>query len=963
MLFYKLTVLRKEPLKYPMKQSYSSRQTAWSRLLGLQLLTQLVFLAPLGAAEPPAGEALFAHRILPLFKSKCFACHGDDPKDVRGDLDMRTRAGLLRGGESGEASLTPGKPAESPLYDAIRWDGLEMPPKENDRLTDRQVQLVGEWISAGAPWPDEARRKELLANTEDQWSTPGGVEVATSGGLSPQWTHRKYDPTNLWAYASLPEPFEPTNFSEVIDQLLAKKLDSLNLRPAPLADRRTLIRRATFDLIGLPPTPAEIANFVDDPAGDDAAFAKVVDRLLASPHYGEHWGRHWLDVVRYADSSGFANDYERGVTWRYRDYVIRAFNEDKPYDQFIVEQIAGDELEGTPEQLIAVGFLRMGPWELTGMEVAKIARQRFLDDVTDAVGQVFLGHMLQCARCHDHKFDPIPTRDYYAMQAVFATTQFAHRPAPHLEQENTAGFEEQRYLEQRQQHYQAELAKLNKKRNIAAGLKWLEENHRDTKPMQDTIAALKAAKRPVNLNAVRSRMQADKVNPELIPPRHAGFEPRDFGLERICRKGLERLKWRMTRYKPLAFSVYSGHTQSMSRVNAPLTMPKDVERGELEQTAILTGGDPFAAAEPVAPAPLSVVNDDAAFPKSVAGRRLALARWIASANNPLTARVMANRIWQWHFGQALAGNPNNFGATGKKPTHPELLDQLAAEFIASGWSMKSLHRVIMNSAAYRRDSSHPQAATLMERDPNGESFAAFQARRLTAEELRDAMLSAAGMLNPVVGGIPVRPEMNLEAALQPRQVMGTFAEAWQPSPKPSQRHRRSVYAQRIRGQRDPFFEVFNSPAADISCEARDSSTVTPQVFAMFNSEISLDRALAFADRLLKENRGPRETLSRMFEFAYGRPADDSELLVTLEHWKKMEQRHETLQFARPKYPREVVRNAVEENTGEPFQFVEPLEVYADFEPDLKLADASPRLRGLAEVCLVIMNSNEFAYVY
>lgn len=938
--------------------------------LGLLVaLATCVTLGPATAAEPEPGEALFVHRILPLFKAKCFGCHGDDPGDIRGELDMRSRAGLIRGGESGEASLSPGKPAASPLYDAIRWDGLEMPPKENDRLTPRQIELVAKWISAGAPWPDAARQRELVSTTKDQWSEPGGVQVTTRGGLSAEWTERKYDPANLWAYAAVPRHERDPNFSATIDQLLARKLSTLGLEPAPLADRRTLIRRATFDLIGLPPTPAEVSEFLNDPAPEEEAFAKVVNRLLASPHYGEHWGRHWLDIVRYADSSGFANDYERGVAWRYRDYVGRAFNEDKPYDQFIVEQIAGDELEGTAEQLIAVGFLRMGPWELTGMEVAKIARQRFLDDVTDSVGQVFLGHMLQCARCHDHKFDPIPTHDYYSMQAVFATTQFAHRPAPFLDQENTDGFDEQRYLKQRQQHYQAELAKLNQKRTVAAGLEWLEENGRDTKPMRETIAALKTARKRVNLNAVRSRMRAQKVNPELIPPRHAGFEPRDFGMERICRKGLERLKWRMTRYEPLAFSVYSGHTRQLVRVNAPLMMPEDPAKGVLEQTAILTGGDPFAAAAAVSPAPLSVVASNAAgseaaeFPATVSGRRLALARWIASADNPLTARVMVNRIWQWHFGKPLAGNPNNFGATGKKPTHPDLLDQLAAQFIANNWSVKAMHRLMMSSAAYRRSSSHPQAAEVARRDPNAESFAVFQPRRLTAEELRDAMLSVAGLLNPTLGGIPVRPEMNLEAALQPRQVMGTFAEAWQPSPRPSQRHRRSIYAQRIRGQRDPFFEVFNSPAADISCEARDSSTITPQVFAMFNSEISYDRALAFANRLLQEKRGRRATLTRLFEIAFGRQPSTEELQATLHHWQAMQQRHESLTFSPPQHPQEVVRDAVEENTGERFQFIEPLEAYADFEPGLKPADASPELRGLAEICLVLMNANEFIYVY
>jgi hypothetical protein len=324
---------------------------------------------------------------------------------------------------------------------------------------------------------------------------------------------------------------------------------------------------------------------------------------------------------------------------------------------------------------------------------------------------------------------------------------------------------------------------------------------------------------------------------------------------------------------------------------------------------------------------------------------------------------MVNRIWQWHFGQAIAGNPNNFGTTGRKPSHPELLDLLAAQFIESGWSVKAMHRLIMNSAAYRRSSEHPDLATLATKDPEGTSYAVFRARRLEAEELRDAMLSVSGELRLAVGGIPVRPEMNLEAALQPRQVMGTFAEAWQPSPLPEQRHRRSLYALRIRGLRDPFQEVFNAPGSELSCEARDSSTVTPQVFAMFNSTASFDRALAFADRLVKEGRSDEETIGGAFQLAFGRPPSAEEVESCLKHWAKMSARHTTLCVEPTSYPREVVREAVEENTGEKFTFVEPLEVYADFVPDLKAGDVEPKVRGLAEVCLVLLNANEFAYVY
>ncbi|HAA69991.1 MAG TPA: hypothetical protein DCE55_12690, partial [Planctomycetaceae bacterium] len=418
-----------------------------------------VFSRCVSAAEPPAADLLFAHRILPLLKARCFACHGADPNQLRAEFDMRSRAGLLRGGASGEPAVVPGQPAVSPLYQAVAAVAVDqwpaMPPKANDRLSRAQVTSIATWISAGAPWPGAARLASLLKQP-NPWADEDGVRVKTSGGLSADWTNRTYAPQDLWSWKPIQRPPLPDQAGHPIDRLLRIGLPE-NLPPAPPADRLALIRRATFDLLGLPPTPAEIDAFLED--DQPGSFARLITRLLASPHYGEQWGRHWLDVVRYADSAGFANDFERPNAWRYRDYVIRAFNQDKPYDAFVREQIAGDELTagetGSPrvETLIAAGFLRMGPWEQTGMEVARLTRQQFLDDVTNSVGQVFLGHVLRCARCHDHKFDPIPTRDYYALQAVFANTQFAEVDAPFLPSENTTNFtSHQKYHRLRQEN-------------------------------------------------------------------------------------------------------------------------------------------------------------------------------------------------------------------------------------------------------------------------------------------------------------------------------------------------------------------------------------------------------------------------------------------------------------------------------------------------------------------------------
>lgn len=974
------------------------------RSLRLALTFALLPAAALAAPASLDAEQLFVRRIKPLIQEKCLGCHGRDEDKIKGGLDLRTQAEALFGGDSGKPSLVPGKPHESPFYLAVTrthsvWEA--MPPKDNDALTAAQIADVEAWIAGGAPWPDAARIAELAQHSAP-WSADEGITVKTSGGLSDDWTNRRYKPEDLWAYQPLEKPTVPAPNSQSgragpapsshpVDAFLNARLAAANLPAAPATDARTFIRRATYDLTGLPPTPEEVAAFESAYAAPDtrpAAIAALIDRLLSSPHYGEKWAQHWLDVARYADTSGFANDFARGNAWRYRDYVVRAFNADKPYDQFIREQLAGDEIYDAETQnsnsaapsaelLVAAGFLRMGPWELTGMEVPKVARQKLLDDMTDSVGQVFLAKPLQCARCHDHKFDPIPTRDYYSFQAVFATTQISERAAPFLPTERTDGFDEKKYLEQREEHHRATLKRLDAQQLAAARL-WYRDQKLDPAEFEATLASLtsgpqkkNARGRETGFSAVRQAMLRKGIAEDKIPPKGVGFSPEDYGHERIARKGLERIRWELDRYEPIAFSVYSGRTPELRSVNAPLRMPAArMTQGELEQTCILTGGDPFATGAPVTPGVLSAPSAMADMPapliqvpNEIAGRRLALADWIASPQNPLTPRVMANRIWLWHFGQAIAGNPNNFGVNGKKPTHPELLDWLAATFIESGWSVKAMHRLIMTSEAYRRSSRHPDAAVLAERDPLGQLYAVFKPRRLTAEELRDSMLAASGELNRTVGGIPVRPEINREAALQPRQVMGTFAEAWQPSPRPEQRHRRSLYALKIRGAGDPFAEVFNAPSPDLSCEARDASTVTPQVFALFNSEASLDRALALAERALRETSSREPALTRAFQLTLGRAPSAAELTLCLEHWSAMTARHRSLTVPKNPLPRQVVREAVEENTGEKFTFTEPLEVAADFLPDRKLADATPEARGLADVCLVLLNSNEFAYLY
>ena len=941
------------------------------------LVTALVAVSSLQASD---AENLFVRRVWPLFQEKCLACHGNDEKKIKAGLDMRTLASTLKGGESGAPALVPGKPEESPLYlSATRKhdDWEPMPPKEADQLKPEQITWIKEWISGGAPWPDEARRNAIAKASAEKWSAEDGVTMKVSGALTPEWASRRYNPESLWGYRPVTKPdvakIAPGMAGlHPIDALIAMRLPE-GVTPAGPADARTFIRRATFDLTGLPPTPEEVEAFAREherTRGAEETYRALINRLLASPHYGERMARHWLDVARYADTSGFANDYERGNAWRYRDYVVRAFNADKPFDLFIKEQIAGDELQpGDPEMLVATGFLRMGPWELTGMEVAKVARQRFLDDVTNSVGETFLAHSLQCARCHDHKFDPVPTHDYYAMQACFATTQIAERAAPFLKEENVSGFDEKRHLEARWAEHTAELGRLDEKL-LAGARKWFEAKKLDPARWDAAVAqARKGAGRnqrrayPDVFAAARAILAKQGVPEDQYPPKLVGFEPEDFGNERVARKGLERLRWELDRYEPFALAVYNGRTPEMSGVYAPLRMPGDrMTAGELEQTAILGGGDPFSPTQRVKPGTLSVLGA-VEFPEAIEGRRAALAGWIASKDNPLTTRTIANRLWLWHFGQAIAGNPNNFGSTGKKPTHPELLDWLAATLVAKGWSIKEMHRVIMMSAAYRRSSQlpAPRAQIRASREELEKSFAVFKPRRLMAEEVRDALLSITGELNPALGGIPNRPEINLEAAMQPRMVMGTFAAAWVPNPLPAQRHRRSLYALKIRGLRDPFMEVFNEPAPDFSCEGREVSTVTPQVFSLFNGQASYDRALALAFRVTKEDSP--DAIARVFHLCFNRAPAPEEKAACEEHWRRMQARQEGIAHAKPRPPLEVRREAVEENTGEKFSFQEKLHAYAEFVPDLQPADCDARTRALADVCLVLLNSNEFAYLY
>ena len=925
----------------------------------------------------PDAERLFAVKVWPLLQDKCGGCHGQGNDGIKGEFDVTSLEACVRGGESGDPGLIPGSAADSVIYQAVRWDGYEMPPKENDRLTPEQCELVRRWIDAGAPWPDEERRAVILAEERERPVTEDGLLIETSGGLSDEWTYRRYDPADVWAFRPVRKPAVPAGAGSPVDAFVNAKLAKVGVEPALTATPRELIRRVTFDLTGLPPTPAEVKDFLAVSESDaDAAYESLVDRLLASPHYGERQAQHWLDVARYADTGGMSNDYERSNAWRYRDWVIRAFNDDLPYDDFVKAQIAGDEIaaalapraddgvgigdEGeeaaasdlsspipNPSSLrVATGFLRMGPWD-TAMIPAEESRQIFLDDVTHSVGQAFLSMPLRCCKCHDHKFDPVPTRDYYRIYATFAAAQPAEMPADFTDAELTDGFEEERaFLEGMLSFADAEAKRLQNKREDAARA-WYEERGLEYK-----------------------HWNARKDDPDdQKPERHVGLTEEEQGVLKVREQDVWIWTRRLERVEPMVQSVYNGSDRKW--VNAKKLRQPDKDNADWRpDSRIFAGGSYQAPLDEVGPGVLSATgvpasdgDDPYRVTDELDGRRLALADWIADPDNPLTARSFVNRVWQSHFGRGLVKTPNNFGVKGDKPTHPRLLDWLAADFVEHGWQVKRLHKRIVMSDAYRRSTKHPSPDALAEADPSGDLYAAFVPRRLTAEELRDAMLSASGELNPQMGGLPVRPEINMEVALQPRMIQFSLAPAYQPSPTPGQRNRRSIYTYRVRGQADPMLEVLNLPNPNDSCELRDAAAVTPQAFTLLNSDATTDRAVALALRLSDERDTTEARIRRAFELVLNRPATDTEVSRLAEYAAEMTAFHEANPPEPVTYPTSITRSLVEELSGRPFEYEERLPAFEEYVPDKKPADVDAATRALADACLVLLNANEFVYVY
>jgi len=605
-----------------------------------------------------------------------------------------------------------------------------------------------------------------------------------------------------------------------IDAFVLAKLEEKGLAPAPPASPRALIRRVYFDLIGLPPTPEEVEQFVLNPSAE--AYEKVIDHLLADRRYGERWSRHWLDLARFAESDGFAIDGERPTAWRYRDYVIRAFNQDKPYDLFVKEQIAGDEMndkrsapENRSERLVALGFLRMGTWEADANFKTQL-RQDVLNDMTGALGQVFLGLTVGCARCHDHKYDPVPQRDFYRLQAFFGAVRVEDRPAEFVESEHP------KLMKQLFRQYEDEAETASEQ------LKQLEAQLKKKAP-KDFAKAIK-----------------DRKDPAFTEDERRAYEQ--------VRDRARRVTEAMARYRPVAYAV--------SDVTPP-------QVSSIADTYVLAGGELSSKGERVDPGFVECVAGDSKparipFAGGSSGRRTALADWIASPENPLTARVAVNRLWQHHFGEGIVRTPSDFGMNGERPTHPELLDWLAIQFVEKKWSMKAMHKLMLLSNTYRQSVENPQAAKYKEADSDNRLLWRMNWHRLEAEVLRDSILALSGRLKPADGG----PGVFL--AIPEDVAEGFEFFKWFPSDE-NQQLRRTIYTFQRRSVMLPMTEIFDGANMNESCSRRNVTTVAPQAFTLLNGDLVNREAGAFAARVV-EDAGPDRArqVDRAFRLVLGR---------------------------------------------------------------------------------------------
>ncbi|HTM52057.1 MAG TPA: PSD1 and planctomycete cytochrome C domain-containing protein [Bryobacteraceae bacterium] len=825
------------------------------------------------AADKPVS---FQKDIQPVLESSCLKCHGSAIQLSK--LDLRTRETALKGGEKGPA-IVPGKAEESKLYRLVA--GLEKPAMPMDgKLSADQIAAIKEWINQGAKWEGAASGK---AGDAAQLTALEEMPIPPEA--------RKY-----WAFQKPvrhPVPAISAEMRNPIDRFLEKTRREKGLKAAPRADRVTLMRRAYLDLTGLPPTPAETSEYLTDNAPH--AWERLIEKLLASPHYGERWGRHWLDVARYADSNGFEHDFTRPNAWRYRDYVIRAFNKDTPYNVFLAEQIAGDELDWvTEDSLIATGFLRsyakVGFREKDNPQF----RYEYLDDMIATIGRGILGLTVQCARCHNHKFDPIPQKDYYKMQASlfgYVETDFplTSRAQAEAYEKKLADIQARieplkMQIRELEEPYRSKLAQ-EKYKKFPANVQRAIAIPEDKRTPGETLLANQVIRTtsvssgeidrilpPAELAKKKSLSEQirliEKERPKPIPmasgvtdgdyrfaPDGAGDEPAPGkGVKREAVEGSYLHKGPGRYQAPPSYFLIRGDIESRGSLMKPGFV------------TVATYGNP--------------PTEDPPADGHTSGRRRALAEWLGSPENPLTARVLVNRIWHHHFGRGLVATLDNFGKMGEKPTHPELLDWLAVEFMNRGWSIKEMHRLIMTSEAYQMSSQFADSGDL-EKDPENIYLWRFRIQRLEAEIVRDAVMAASGSLNLQVGGPPVFPHL-------PDEILESMKYGiWEREEDGPAVWRRSVYVYRKRGLPFPMFEVFDLPDQNTSCGRRTVSTVPTQALTLLNDEFVLRQSKLFADRVKEAAPSdPAKQVDVAYRIALTRPPDEKELSVAMDFLKK-----------------------------------------------------------------------------
>ncbi|MDR3406528.1 MAG: DUF1549 domain-containing protein [Chthoniobacter sp.] len=854
-------------------------------------------------------ELTFEHDVRPILKAHCTLCHGEEEKP-KGGVDLRLRHFMDKLTEDGDHVVVAGKPDESEIVRVIREGEM---PKKGKKLTPAEQSILEQWVAQGAK----------ATKPEPKTLAPGAFITD--------------EDRQFWSFKPITRPAVPQleNAARVrtpIDAFVLAKLRAQKLDFAPDADRRTLIRRVTLDLTGLPPTPEEVDAFLADTAPD--AYEKVVDRLLASPAYGERGARHWLDIAGYADSNGFSEaDSPRPDAWRYRDYVIRSFNADKPWRDFIVEQLAGDELAGATQtdfqkavldpakrdDLIATGFLRMAP-DGTGDPVddVKLARNQVIAEELKVVSSSLLGLTVGCAQCHDHRFDPILQSDYFRLRAVFepAFDWQTWRP-PNARLYSLYTPEEQAKADEIEKQ-----AKVIDAEAQAMSKKFLDEifEKEIVKLPEEEREPYRAARATAEKDRTPEQKALIKKYPNALAT--YSLDLYDAALQKkVTDKQAEATKLRAT--KPP-----EGKVMALTEV-----------KGHVPETHLFHRGDHDQPQQVLGPGELTVLAQPqiepfkpAAVPSGSTGRRLAYAQWLVSGQHPLVARVLVNRFWLNHFGRGIVNTPSEFGALGERPTHPELLDWLASEFMDGGWKLKPLHRLMVLSTVYRQSSSNMASVRT---DADNRFFGRFKLQRLDAETLRDSMLAAAGTLNPQPFGEPVgiardpggRIVVGQEQLNANRDVIKVVSRG-------PEDFRRSIYVQVRRKAPLTVLDTFDEPTMSPNCEARNSTTVAPQSLLLMNDNFVLDISRTLATRLRKEEPGnARGQIVKAWRILYGRDPQETDLMRSLAYLAEQTEAVRAYEGTLP---------PAKDPKAEP--------------------PADPQLEALASLCQVLYSSNRFLYI-